>query len=204
MKQRTVAIGPETTVREAARRMLHHRAGALLVVDPAGFLVGIVTEGDLMRRTEVGAQRRRPGWLEFLIDPGCPRGEYNPMRDRKVAEVMTRKMITIAPSTPLQDVVDLMETHRIKRLPVLQRGRIVGIISRADLLRGLTDAIVRNGAIELCGVITDEHQHDALCMAVQTAPDVPKIGEANPYPEWSRTGGMDGAARGASRAKKDE
>ena len=210
MKHRVVTIDPGTTVGEAAQLMLKHAISGLPVVDRSGALVGMVTEGDLLRRTETGTERRRPHWLEFLIGPGRLASEYVHTHGRKIEEVMTRKVVTITPATPLEDVVALMEKHRIKRLPVLEHGKIAGIVSRANLLhalahlapmavpttasdaeirkrllaeidnepwavRGVIDAVVSNGTVELRGVIGDERQRAALCVAAENVPGVKKI-----------------------------
>ena len=137
MTHRVTTTTPDATVAEAARVMLEHRISGLPVVDANGAVVGMVTEGDLLRRTEIGTERRRPNWLEFLLGPGRLAGEYTHTHGRKIEEVMTRKVVTIDPSTPLESLVGLMEKHRIKRLPVVEGGRLVGIVSRANLLSAL-------------------------------------------------------------------
>jgi CBS domain-containing protein len=137
MKHGVVTIVAETTISDAARLMLHQGISGLPLVDSSGMLVGMVTEGDLLRRTETDTERRRPHWLEFLLGPGRLAGEYVHTHGRKIEEVMTQKVITITPETPLEEVVGLMEKHRIKRLPVIEHDRIVGIVSRADLLHTL-------------------------------------------------------------------
>jgi CBS domain-containing protein len=135
MTQRVISVSPDVTVREAALLMLANRISGLPVVD-AGSLVGIVTEGDFLRRAETGTERRRPRWLEFLVGPGRLAADYVQSYGRKVAEVMTRDPVTIAEETPLDEVVRLMEKRRIKRLPVVRNGELVGIVSRANLLHG--------------------------------------------------------------------
>src|SRR4029077_16541075 len=92
---------------------------------------------DFIRRGEIGTQRRRSRWLEFLIGPGRLADEYVHARGRKVAEVMTREPITATEETPLDEVVRLMERHRIKRVPVVRAGVIVGIVSRANIMHAL-------------------------------------------------------------------
>ena len=134
MRHRVVTVMPDTTVAFAAKLMLHHGVSGLPVVDQAGTVVGMVTEGDLLRRAETGTERRRPHWLEFILGPGPLALDYVRAHGRKVGEVMTRRVVTVAPETPLDEVVRLMERHRIKRLPVLDHGRLVGILSRASLL----------------------------------------------------------------------
>ena len=134
MRHKVVTVTPETTVAEAAQIMLHHAVSGLPVVDAKGKLVGMVTEGDLLRRAETGTERHRPHWLEFILGPGRLAADYVHAHGRKVEEVMTRKVYGVTPATPLDEVVQLMERHRIKRLPVVEHDRVVGIVSRASLL----------------------------------------------------------------------
>jgi CBS domain-containing protein len=134
MRHRVTTIVPDATVAEGARVMLEHRVSGLPVVDAKGTLVGIVSEGDLLRRAELGTERHRAHWLEFLLGPGRLADEYVHSHGRKIAEVMTKKVVTVDPSTALEALVGLMEKHRIKRLPVVESGKLVGIVSRADLL----------------------------------------------------------------------
>jgi CBS domain-containing protein len=130
-------VRPEAQLKDAARTMLEYGISGLPVVDASGRLVGIVTEGDFLRRTETGTERRHPRWLEFLLGPGRLADEYVHSHGRKVQEVMTPNVVTVCEDTPLQDVVDIMERRRIKRIPVVGDGKIVGIISRANLVQAL-------------------------------------------------------------------
>ena len=158
MSRNVVTVTPDATVLHAARLMLQRRFSGLPVVDPTGALVGIVTEGDFLRRTETGTVRRRPRWIEFLVGPGPLAAEYTHTTGRLVGEVMTRDVHTVTEEMELQDVVDLMERHRIKRLPVVRGGRIVGIVTRQNLLSALigrrvatepaaTDTAIREGLL---------------------------------------------------------
>lgn len=132
-----ITVEPDALVSRAVRLMLQNKISGLPVVDANGRLVGIVTEGDFLRRGELGTQRRRPRWLEFLLGPGRLAAEYVQSSGQKVEEIMTPELHTITPETPLDEVVDLMERHRVKRLPVVQDGKLVGIVSRANLLHAL-------------------------------------------------------------------
>jgi CBS domain-containing protein len=123
--------------------MLQRRISGLPVVDANDDLVGVVTEGDFLRRTETGTERRRPRWLEFLASPGGRAGDYVHAHGRKVADVMSPDPVSVTEQTPVGDAVSLMEKHRIKRLPVLRGRKIVGIVSRADLLRALARAAAK-------------------------------------------------------------
>jgi CBS domain-containing protein len=137
MTQGVISVRPDSAVLEAVRLMLSHRISGLPVVDAKGDLLGIVSEGDLLRRTETGTQRRRARWLEFLIGPGKLASEYVHASGRKVHEVMTPNVTTVAGDTPLEQIVHLMERHQIKRVPVLRGREVVGIVTRANLLRAL-------------------------------------------------------------------
>ena len=139
MTQNAITVTPETAIAEAAGLLLQHRISGLPVVDHEGRVVGIVTEGDFLRRIETGTERRHGGWLGFLIAPGRLAEEYAHANARKVGEVMTTGVVAVAPQDPLAEVVRLMERHHIKRLPVIENGRLVGIVSRANLVRALLD-----------------------------------------------------------------
>ena len=142
MTREILSVGPDTTVVEAVRTMLDNRISGLPVIDAAGRLVGILTEGDLLRRGETGTERQRPRWLEILMGPGRLAGEYVRTHGRKVDGLMTRDVVSVTPDTPLKEVVELMERRRIKRVPVLDGDDApVGILSRADLLRALLGAL---------------------------------------------------------------
>jgi CBS domain-containing protein len=137
MTYRVISVTPEVSVLEAARLMLQAKISGLPVVNYSGDLVGIVTEGDFLRRGETGTAKRRPRWLEFVTSPGKLAEEYTRSHGNKVAEIMTPDPQTVTEDTPLKDAVELMERHHIKRLPVLRDGKPVGIVSRANLMRGL-------------------------------------------------------------------
>jgi CBS domain-containing protein len=117
--------------------MLQKKISGLPVVDDRENLVGIVTEGDFLRRTEIGTKRQRPRWVEFFIGPGQLADEYIRFSGRKVRDVMTHDVRTVMPETPPSYVVQLMERHRIKRLPVINNGKLVGIVTRANLLHAM-------------------------------------------------------------------
>ncbi|HTV38840.1 MAG TPA: CBS domain-containing protein [Xanthobacteraceae bacterium] len=137
MTRNVISVKGDESIMAAAQLMLQNRISGLPVVDAAGALVGIVTEGDFLRRGELDTTRRRPKWLEFLLGPGRLADEYVRSSGRKVAQVMTPEPYTVGEDDSLDTVVNLMERHRIKRLPVTRGGQLVGIISRANLLHAL-------------------------------------------------------------------
>ena len=137
MTQRVISILPDATIAEAIRLMLQNHISGLPVIGGDGALVGMVTEGDFLRRAETGTERRRPSWLEFILGPGRAAAEFTHSRGRKIAEVMTDNPLTVSEEAPLDEIVSLMERRRIKRLPVTRDGRVVGIVSRANLMRAI-------------------------------------------------------------------
>src|SRR5579883_1144889 len=137
MTRKVVSVAPEASMTEAVRLKLQHRVSGLPVVDRNEQLVGIITEGDLLRRTETGTEKHRARWIEFVVGPGRLAEEYARAHARKVGEIMTTDLTTVSEDTPLESVVELMEKRHIKRVPVLRDGKVVGIVSRANLLRAL-------------------------------------------------------------------
>lgn len=137
MTRQVVTVGPHATIVEAAATILQNHISGLPVVDASGKLVGIVSEGDFIRRAEIGTQRKHGWWLTFLLGPGSAAGDFVREQGRKVGEVMTKEPFTVTEDTSLEDIVDLMEKKTVKRLPVTRGDRIVGIMSRLNLLQAV-------------------------------------------------------------------
>src|SRR6516162_9847074 len=137
MYRAVVTTTPETTVEEFARLMINLRISGVPVMDRGGLLVGIVTEGDLLRRVEIGTERRRPRWSEPFSSNSRLAAEYIKSHAKRVADIMTREVFSVEELATLGEVADLLETKHIKRVPVVHDGKIVGIVSRADLLKVL-------------------------------------------------------------------
>ena len=137
MTRNVISVPPDATVESAAKTMLQRGISGLFVVNADGRLAGVVTEGDLLRRDELGTQRSRPWWLRLLVSPGRQAADFTRTHGRRVSDVMTEDVVTVSANGPLDDVVELMEQHRIKRVPVVEDGKVVGVVSRADLLRAL-------------------------------------------------------------------
>jgi CBS domain-containing protein len=137
MTRNVISVGPDESIMKAARLMLQNRISGLPVIDRDGELIGIVTEGDFLRRGELGTQRRRPKWLEFIVGPGRLADEYVHTAGRKVDEIMTTDPVTAAEDDSLEKVVDVMERRHVKRLPVTRGGRVIGIVSRSNLMHAL-------------------------------------------------------------------
>jgi len=133
-------VGPRDTIRTAIETMLAMHVSGLPVVDAEGRLVGMLSEGDLMRRAELGTEKQRPRWMEFLVGPGRSASDYVQTHGRYIEEVMTADPIVVEADTPLEEVVGVMEHRRIKRVPVVRDGRLIGIVTRSDLLASLLAA----------------------------------------------------------------
>jgi len=213
MTQKVISVRENDSVVAAARLMLLNRISGLPVLNNEGALVGIITEGDFLRRSEIETQRRRPRWLEFVIGPGRLADEYVHTSGRKVGEIMTPNPQFVTENEALEAVVERMEHHHIKRLPVMRDGRMVGIISRANLVQALAslardsegpagadtpgpdsvirgeilavldkqhwvpniDVVVRNGVVELWGVINDYRERQALVIATENVTGVKQV-----------------------------
>jgi CBS domain-containing protein len=136
-----ITVAPETTLLAAATHMLDAHVSGLPVVDAAGKLVGILSEGDLLRRCETGTERHHAGLVELFLGPGRLAAEYVHTHARTVRDIMTESPVTVSEDTDLGDVVAIMERRHIKRLPVLRGTDLVGMVSRADLVRLLVKKI---------------------------------------------------------------
>jgi CBS domain-containing protein len=136
-----VRVGPETTVADIAALLVTHRIGAVPVVHE-GRLVGIVSQTDLVRRSETGTEKRHKWWLEAFANPDVKAREYVKSHGHKAEDVMTRHVVSVSESASLAEVADVLDTHGIRQVTVISDGRLVGIISRADLVRALAEVSI--------------------------------------------------------------
>jgi len=132
-----ISVTPDHTVQDAAKLMLENGISGLPVIDASNRLVGIVSESDLMRHVEAGTERHRSWWLRMVMSRESMAGQYVRENARRIADVMTKSVVTAAPDTPVRTLADMLERNGIKRLPIVQNGKVVGIVSRANLLRAL-------------------------------------------------------------------
>jgi len=137
------------------------------VVDDAGGLVGIVSEGDLIHRVEVGTERHPSWWLEFLAGKQALAYDYIKSHGRRAADLMTRHVITVNADTPLSEVACLLDKHRIKRVPVVDKGKIIGIVSRANLVQALINP-PQGGASKK--IVKDSVLHGNILAQLQSEP----------------------------------
>ena len=167
-----VTVRPDATIEHAAQLMLQYRISGLPVTDSDGAVLGIVTESDLLRRAETGTEKRRARWVSLLIGPGRLAQEYVRTHGRMVAEVMTERVFTVTPETPLADLVALMETKRVKRVPVVDQRRLVGIVSRADVMAALVGLLAEKPA----GAVTDAEIRNQILAEIDWQPWGPRDG----------------------------
>lgn len=137
MTAEVFALTPGTSVLEAALLLVDRRIGGAPVLDESGRVVGIVSEGDLMRRAELGTERVWSGWREFFAGTNAIAHEFVRSHGTKVGDIMSAPVWTAHEDMPLAEIAELFEKHRIRRLPVVRDGKMVGIVSRADLVRTL-------------------------------------------------------------------
>jgi len=137
MTRDVVAVHPDTPVYGVAARMAEKRISGVPVVDEAGKLIGIVSESDLMRRSELGTEVKRKWWLSLFTDPDQIARDYTQSHALKVADVMSPSVVSVTEDTTLKDVAATFDGKRIKRLPVVRDGKLVGMLTRSDLVRAL-------------------------------------------------------------------
>ncbi len=164
MSTDVVTVGLETSVRDIARRLVEHRISAVPVLDRDDLVVGIVSEGDLIRRPETGAERQISWWLRLFAEPAENARDYVKSHGLKAEDVMTGDVITVSEDAPLEEVATLLERHRIKRVPVVRDRKVVGIVSRANLLHGLVA-----GAVASAPTTNDREIREALHGALAEA-----------------------------------
>ena len=135
-----ITVKPYSSVRDVAKTFLKHKISAAPVMDDHDKVVGIVSEGDLLHRVESDTETRHSSWLRLFTQDEVLAAEYAKSHSRKVADVMTTRVVFAAPNTSLSDIAMLMERHSIKRVPIMNKGQLVGIVSRANLIQAIATA----------------------------------------------------------------
>ncbi|MGQ7791305.1 CBS domain-containing protein [Faunimonas sp. B44] len=161
-----ITVPPDMTVREAADVLLRHRISAVPVVDSTGKLLGILSEGDLVRRHELGTERHRSWWLSVFTDTASSGYDYVKAHGQRVADVMTRDVVTAEPTTSLAEIASRLERYGVKRLPIVRDGRVVGIVSRSNLVRALASAPVSVPA----AAATDQEIRESVMAHIRAQP----------------------------------
>lgn len=132
MVRKVVTTHPRASVSRVAKQLVDNDISALPVVDDTGRLVGIISEADLMRREELGSEKTRPWWLEAMIPGATLAKEFAQSHGKRVEELMSSQVITATEDASLGEIASLLERHRIKRVPILKDGKLVGIVSRSN------------------------------------------------------------------------
>lgn len=166
MTTHVITVTPETTVLDAAKLFVEHRISGAPVVAADGSVVGVLSEGDLLRRVEIGTDgARRTSWLDFFTDSSAV--AYVKSHAQRVADVMTPDVITVDVDTPLSEIAALLESRGIKRVPVLENNRLAGIVSRSNLLQ----ALASSAAVDALGVSsTDRDIRERLMKELEGRP----------------------------------
>ena len=140
MVRDVVTVKPDDEVAEAVKLLAEYDISALPVVDDGSNVVGIISEADLLHRQEIATEKHRPWWLEAVTPASTLAGEFAKSHGRRVAEIMSTDVISAAEETPLGEIATMLERHRIKRVPVLRGGKLVGIVSRSNLIEALASS----------------------------------------------------------------
>lgn len=140
MVREVVTVGPDTDVTEAVALLVEHDISALPVVDGDNDLIGILSEADLLERQELGAEHRHPWWIETLMPASTLAKEFAKAHGKKVSEVMSTDVITAGADAPVAEIAALLERHRIKRVPIVSDGKVVGIVSQSNLIQALASS----------------------------------------------------------------
>jgi CBS domain-containing protein len=166
MSRHVVAVGADVSINDAIKIMLTQHISGLPVLDPQGKLVGIVSEGDFLRRAEVGTDKKRGRWLSLLAGPNQVALDFARQHGRRIGEIMSPAPVTIDENTTLEQIVRLMESLNMKRFPVMRGDEIVGMVTRADFMRAVlrfsTGTRVRAG--------TDDQIRSSVLSALSRAP----------------------------------
>ena len=146
MVRDVITVSPDDDVADAVQLLADYDVSALPVVDDDENVVGIISEADLVHREEIGTEKHRPWWLEAVTPASTLAGEFAKSHGRRVAEIMSTDVVSASEDTPLGAIATLLERHRIKRVPILRSGKLVGIVSRSNLIQALASSQARIGA----------------------------------------------------------
>lgn len=205
-----ISVGPDLSVQAVANTLVKNGISAVPVVGNDGKLLGIVSEGDLIRRVETDTERRRSWWIEMISSGRSLAAEFAKTHGLKAEDIMTTSVVTADPETALHEIADLMERHGIKRIPIVQDGLVIGVVSRANLVQavasglqvpdaetedetlraavvaqlhgqpwrqGIVNVIVRDGAVDLWGVVDNIDEKNAVRIAAERTPGVRSVND---------------------------
>jgi CBS domain-containing protein len=147
MVRDVVTIRPDATVKDAVDLLVKYDISAIPVVGDDGAVVGIISEADLIRRKDISTEKQRPWWLEAITPATTLAAEFAKSHGQRVHEVMSTQVVSAAAETPLSEIATLLERHRIKRVPIIEDGKLIGIVSRANLIQALASSSSATGAL---------------------------------------------------------
>jgi CBS domain-containing protein len=140
MVRDVITVSPDTSVAQAAHLLVENDISALPVIDEDGSIVGMISEADLMRREEIGTVKRRPWWLEAMTPATTLANEFAKSHGKRVADLMSRHVVSASEDTPLAEIAALLERHQIKRVPIIKDRKVIGIVSRANIVQALASS----------------------------------------------------------------
>ncbi|WP_027836082.1 CBS domain-containing protein [Maritalea myrionectae] len=168
MTPKVITVEPTTTVEEVSHLMIEHHVSALPVVDAEGTVLGIVSEGDLLRRVEGASDHKKSWWLRFFANTDDSVKEFVALRGRYAKDVMTKNVICVDPEMQVGEVARILAKNHIKRVPVVQDNKLQGIVSRANLMHALAAVPARS----LKSVSTDVEKRDIILEALSAVPNL--------------------------------
>jgi CBS domain-containing protein len=169
MSRQVITIGVDATIVDAIKTMLKHGVSVLPVVDQAGKLVGVLSKSDFLRRAEIGTERKRGRLLTFLAGPDRVAYDFKREHGRKVGEIMTPNPVTITEDTPVEEIGRIMESRHVRRLPVMNGDKIVGIVTHSDFLPVIARLVLNAQSFAQ----DDEKIRSAVVAAIASAPWAP-------------------------------
>jgi CBS domain-containing protein len=162
MTRDVTTVRPDTSVRDIAALMVEKHISGVPVLSDDGKVVGMVSQSDLLHRAEVGTERKHKWWFRAFADSSELAREYAKAHGLKAHDVMSRYVISVHDDAELRDVADILDTRRIKRVPVMQEGRLVGIITRGDLVRALSQAQISKAATKIDNAALHKTLHNRI------------------------------------------
>jgi CBS domain-containing protein len=162
MTREVATVRPETSVRDIAALMVEKRISGVPVLSGDGWVVGIVSQSDLLHRAEIGTERKLKWWFRIFADSSELASAYAKAHGLKARDVMSRYVVSVRDDAELRDVADILDARRIKRVPVMQEGRLVGIISRGDLVRALSHAQISKAVKRIDNAALHRTLHDRI------------------------------------------
>jgi CBS domain-containing protein len=168
MTRTVITVTPDTSIQDVAALMVEKHISGIPVVAGDGKLVGMVSQSDLLHRAEVGTERKHKWWFRILADSKEMAREYAKAHGLRAGDVMARYVISVRPDADLSDVADILDNNRIKRVPVMENDKLVGLITRGDLVRALSLSQLAKGAVKR--TVDNASLHKVLQQRIRSQP----------------------------------